>query len=267
MMNPISLYLRLVRIAIKARMQYRADFVTGILGVIVMNVVNISLIGILVSRFADLNGWTIWEVVFLYSLWILGHSLFSLFMWHIRTLEDYLVQGTFDQFLLRPASAFVLFIGREVQYLGIADFAIGVSGMVLAYSNLRLTWGPIEWGFLVLAILAGTLIEMTLTLMISSIAFWTGRSRRANGLVMQVNVMVQYYPVDIFGAFFRVLVTSVIPVAFMNYYPALMLLGKVEHIGAWWPLAFASPVVALVMVGLAAGVWQLALRQYSSAGG
>ena len=108
-MNPISLYLRLVRIAIKARMQYRADFVTGILGVIVMNVVNISLIGILVSRFADLNGWTIWEVVFLYSLWILGHSLFSLFMWHIRTLEDYLVQGTFDQFLLRPASAFVLF--------------------------------------------------------------------------------------------------------------------------------------------------------------
>ncbi len=266
-MDPLSLYLRLVRIAIKSRLQYRADFATGVIGVIVMNVVNISLIGILVTRFSDLNGWTVWEVVFLYSLWILGHSLFSMFMWHMRTLEDYLMQGTFDQFLLRPASPFVMFLGREVQYLGIADFAIGVGGMTLAYGNLHLHWGPTEWVFLVLAILAGTLIEMTLTLMISSIAFWTGRSRRANSLVMQVNVMVQYYPVDIFGAVFRVLVTSVIPVAFMNYYPALMLLGKLDRIGDWWILAYLSPVVALLMIGLAATVWRFALRRYSSAGG
>lgn len=266
-MGPLSLYLRLVRIAIKSRLQYRADFATGVIGVIVMNVVNISLIGILVTRFSDLNGWTVWEVVFLYSLWILGHSLFSMFMWHMRTLEDYLMQGTFDQFLLRPASPFVMFVGREVQYLGIADFAIGVGGMTLAYGNLNLHWGPTEWVFLVLAILAGTIIEMTLTLVISSIAFWTGRSRRANSLVMQVNVMVQYYPVDIFGAVFRVLVTSVIPVAFMNYYPALMLLGKLDRIGDLWILAYLSPVVALVMIGLAATVWRFALRRYSSAGG
>lgn len=266
-MNAFSLYLRLVKIALKSRLQYRADFVTGVIGVIVLNVVNISLIGILVTRFSDLNGWTVWEVVFLYSLWILGHSLFSMFFWHMRTLEDYLVQGTFDQFLLRPASAFVMFLGREVQYLGIADFAIGIGGMSLAYSNLHLVWGPTQWVFLVLAVLSGTLIEMTITLIISSVAFWTGRSRRANSLVMQVNVMVQYYPVDIFGAVFRVLVTSVIPVAFMNYYPALMLLGRLDRIGEWWPLAYLSPLVAVTMIGLAAGVWRLALQRYSSSGG
>ena len=203
----------------------------------------------------------------MYSLWILGHSLFSMFMWHMRTLEDYLVQGTFDLFLIRPASPFVLFLGREVQYLGIADFAIGVGGLSLSYTNLHLSWGPTDWLFLVLAILAGTLIEMTITLMIACVAFWTGRSRRANGLVMQLNVMVQYYPLDIFGTVFRVLVTSVVPVAFMNYYPALMLLGKLDRIGEWWILAYLSPVVALIMVALSAGVWRLALRRYSSSGG
>jgi len=266
-MNPVQLYLRLVRIAIQSRLQYRADFVTGVIGVIVMNVVNIGLIAILINRFTNLNGWTAWEVLFLYSLWILGHSLFSMFMWHMRTLEDYLVQGTFDLFLIRPASPFVLFLGREVQYLGIADFAIGVGGLSLSYTNLHLSWGPTDWLFLVLAILAGTLIEMTITLMIACVAFWTGRSRRANGLVMQLNVMVQYYPLDIFGTVFRVLVTSVVPVAFMNYYPALMLLGKLDRIGEWWILAYLSPVVALVMVALSAGVWRLALRRYSSSGG
>ena len=103
--------------------------------------------------------------------------------------------------------------------------------------------------------------------MIACIAFWTGRSRRANQLVMQVNVMVQYYPVDIFGAVFRVIVTGLIPVAFMNYYPALMLLNKLDRIGDWWFLAYMSPVVVAIMIGLAMGVWRLALRQYSSSGG
>ena len=57
-MDPIPLYFRLVRVAVQARLQYRADFFTGVVGVIVLNVVNLSLIGILVSRFRHLNGWT-----------------------------------------------------------------------------------------------------------------------------------------------------------------------------------------------------------------
>ena len=266
-MNPVSLYFRLIRVAVQSRMQYRADFLTGIIGVIVMNVTTLSLIGILVTRFRHLNGWSLWEVVFLYCLWMLGHSLYSFFFWHIRALEDYLVQGTFDQFLIRPASPFVLFLGREIQYLGIADATFGITGLSLAYANLHLHWDGFQWLFFGSAIIAGTLIETTLTLMIASISFWTGRSRRANNLLMQINVMVQYYPMDIFGYVFRVIVTGLIPVAFMNYYPALMLLNKLDHAGSFWWLAYMSPAVASLLVLLTAGVWRLALRQYSSSGG
>ena len=266
-MNTMTLYLKLIRVAVQSRMQYRADFVTGIIGVIVMNVTTVALIGILVQRFRHLNGWTLWEMVFLYCLWILGHSLFSLFFWHIRTLEDYLVQGTFDQFLIRPASPFVLFLGREIQYLGVADATFGIAGLSLAFANLHLQWGITKWLFFAAAILAGTLIETTLVLMIACISFWTGRSRRANNLLMQLNVMVQYYPADIFGYVFRVIVTGLIPVAFMNYYPALMLLDKLDKSGPLWWLGYMSPVVALVLVFISAGVWRLALRHYSSSGG
>ena len=266
-MNAVTLYFRLIRVAMQSRLQYRADFLTGIIGVIVMNVVTVSLIGILVSRFRHLNGWTLWEMVFLYCLWILGHSVYSLFFWHIRALEDYLVEGTFDQFLLRPASPFVLFLGREVQYLGVADAAFGITGFSLAYTNLDLQWTVTQWIFFGMAILAGTLIETTLSLMIACLSFWTGRSRRANNLLMQLNVMVQYYPVDMFGYVFRVIVTGLIPVAFMNYYPALMLLGKLDFQSPWGWLGYLSPVVALTLVILTSGIWHLALRRYSSAGG
>lgn len=266
-MNPVTLYFRLIRVAMQSRMQYRADFLTGIIGVIVMNVITVTLIGILVSRFRHLNGWTLWEMVFLYCLWMLGHSVYSFFFWHIRALEEYLVEGTFDQFLIRPASPFVLFLGREIQYLGIADAAFGITGVSLAYANLDLQWTGTQWLFFGLAILAGALIETSLSLMIACLSFWTGRSRRANNLLMQMNVMVQYYPVDIFGTAFRVIVTGFIPVAFMNYYPALMLLNKIDHTSPGWWLGYISPIVALLLLGLTALIWHLALRRYSSAGG
>ena len=64
-MNAVALYFRLIRVAMQARLQYRADFLTGIAGVIVLNVVNVALISILLSRFRHLNGWTLWEMVFL----------------------------------------------------------------------------------------------------------------------------------------------------------------------------------------------------------
>src|SRR5574341_1581469 len=227
-MNSLTLYFRLIRLAVQARMQYRADFLTGIIGVIVMNTVNVSLISIMVSRFRHLNGWTMWEMVFLYCLWLLGHSLYSFFFWHIRALEEYLAEGTFDQFLLRPASPFIMFLAREVQYIGVADLTFAALGLSLAYRNLHLQWSTVQSLFFGAAVIAGTLIETTLALMAACLAFWTDRARRANQLLMRLNVMVQHYPVDIFGFTFRVIVTGFIPVAFMNYYPTLMLLDKLD---------------------------------------
>lgn len=268
MLDGLRLYGKLVRISMQSRMQYRADFITGIVGVVIHNVITLGLIGILVARFDHLNGWTVWDLVFLYCLWMLGHSIYSLFFWHVRTLEDYLIQGTFDQYLLRPVSPFLQFLGREIQYYGIGDVLFGLGGLLLVFGNVQLAWGPAHWFFFFAAVLSGTLIELNLALMFASLAFWTGRSRRASGILMQLNVLVQRYPVDIFGSVFRIVVTGLLPVAFINYYPALMLLGKLDLAppGLAW-LAYMSPVVALLLSGLATLIWKAALRRYSSAGG
>lgn len=266
MIDALRLYLRLVRISMQARLQYRADFIMGAISVIALNVINLGLIGVIVYRFVDLNGWSIWQLFFLYCLWLLGHSLYSLFFWHFWDLEEDLIRGTFDQFLLRPASIFIQYIGREVQYIGFADMFVAITGLILAYINLGLHWTPVTWLFLVLVVLSGTVIEMTLNLMVACISFWTGRSSIALDMIMQFNVLVQHYPIDIFGSWFRVIVTGLIPVAFMNYYPALILLGKVDKATVPW-IGYLSPVVALLLVGLTSVVWHFAMRRYSSAGG
>ena len=265
-MNGFQLYFRLIHISLLSRMQYRANFIAGILGLIFWNVINLGLTGVLVIQFTSLKNWTLWEIVFLYCLWILGHSLYSLFFSQTTQMEDYLIEGTFDQFLLRPASPLVQLLGRELQYIEIADALIGITGISLAYVQLGLHWGSWMGGFFLLAVVSGAIIELGINLLIGCSAFWTGRSRGSFIVANQFYSLVHQYPVDMFGSAFRVIVTGLLPVAFMNYYPALALLGKLDYTRSGWWLGYMSPVVAIILIGLVAGVWRLALRQYTSSG-
>ena len=65
---------------------------------------------------------------------------------------------------------------------------------------------------------------------------------------------------------FRLIVTGLLPVAFMNYYPALFLLDKVNRNSTGWWLSYISPLVALMLMGIVAIVWRLGLNRYTSSG-
>jgi ABC-2 type transport system permease protein len=84
--------------------------------------------------------------------------------------------------------------------------------------------------------------------------------------VNQFYYLVHQYPIDIFGTAFRVIVTGLLPVAFMNYYPALFLLDKVDHASSGWWLSYLSPLVALLLLGIVSVIWRLGLNRYSSSG-
>jgi signal transduction histidine kinase len=119
MMEALRLYRRFVGIAIRSRMEYRSDFIVGFLSVISLNVVNLSIIWVLVSRFRVMAGWSFWEIVMLYATFLLGHSVYAVLFWHLTRLEDDIIHGRFDQYLVRPCSPLLQFLGREVNYMGV----------------------------------------------------------------------------------------------------------------------------------------------------
>lgn len=249
-----------------SKIQYRADFIAGLAGIVVLNAANLLLITILVYQFHTLKGWTVWQLIFLYSLWVLCHSLYSVFFLHVSDLENALVNGSFDQYLLRPISPLVQFLGGEVQYLGFSDAFLGVAGLTLGYIHLKLNWTPWEFAFLLVSILSGATIEVTIALALSSIAFWTVRSRATIYVMSQFEGVIQQYPLNIFGKWFRIATTVVLPVAFMNYYPALFLLHKnILGAGCEW-LKFMSPVVAVVLLCITGLVWRLGIAHYEGTG-
>jgi ABC-2 type transport system permease protein len=60
--------------------------------------------------------------------------------------------------------------------------------------------------------------------------------------------------------------TFLLPLAFVNWYPALYVIGRPDPYGFPDWLRFASPVVAVVLVSIALLVWRTGVRRYTSTG-
>jgi ABC-2 type transport system permease protein len=61
-------------------------------------------------------------------------------------------------------------------------------------------------------------------------------------------------------------VTFVVPLAFVNYYPVLYVLGKPAPLGLPGWTGLLAPLVAAAMAGLGALAWRSGIRRYRSTG-
>jgi ABC-2 type transport system permease protein len=90
-------------------------------------------------------------------------------------------------------------------------------------------------------------------------------SEVANAFTYGGNAMTQYpltiYPTEVVKA-----LTFLVPVAFVNWYPALFILDVPDPLGLPDWLRFAAPVAAVVVCSLAALGWRAGVRRYRSTG-
>jgi ABC-2 type transport system permease protein len=74
------------------------------------------------------------------------------------------------------------------------------------------------------------------------------------------------YPLTIFPTEVVKVLTFLVPVGFVNWYPSLFILGREDPLGLPDAFRFASPVAALVLCLLAAAAWRTGVRRYRSTG-
>lgn len=75
------------------------------------------------------------------------------------------------------------------------------------------------------------------------------------------------YPLSILPGLVQGLFTFLLPLAFVAYFPVLVLLGIAPERGLMSVLAHWSPAVGFVLFFLAHRVWTWSLRHYQSVGG
>lgn len=263
----LMLYWRLVGARIRAQMQYKWSFVLELAGFALTTGLEFAIIAILFQRFPSVAGWSIAEVALLYGLTSIAFGLAEMAGRGFDAPFEVMMQrGAFDTILIRPLGAFFQVLASEFQVRRLGRMLQGGAVLAYAFSRLTIVWTLPRLILLPLTIGAGAIIYLGIMVIGATICFWTIKTPEVVNAFTFGGQELTSYPMSIYNRWVRGVFLLIVPVAFVNYPTALLLLGRTDPYGLPAGLAWAAPLVALIFGGAAWGFWQIGVRKYASAG-
>ncbi|WBW97781.1 ABC transporter permease [Oceanirhabdus sp. W0125-5] len=257
----MKLYLTLFKASFKTQTQYKFDFIVSILGNILALFGDFLIIVFILMRFKNIDGWQLQEIALMYAIIELGFGLCRFFGDEFNRFETYILTGKFDSVLIRPVSPLIQMMLRRVDFkrLGMVIQAIAVG--IWALSKCTFINNSI-YLYLPFLIIASTLMNFQVSVILASTAFWTGKNKDIVILGHYSTRTAAQYPATIYHNIFSFILTFIIPFFSINYYPLLYYTGKSDNM-----LYLISPLLAIiVMTPISYFIWTSGIKKYSSAG-
>ena len=266
MRDSLHLYGRMVGIAIRAQMQYRASFLLQTLGQLFATGIEYLGLWALFARFHSLHGWTLPQVALLYGMVNVAFSITDATSRGFDAFGRMVKQGDFDRLLLRPRSTVLQLAGQDFVLRRAGRLTQGMVVLCWAASVLGLALTPWKIALVVFAILAGACFFYGLLVLQATTAFWTTESLEVFNAFTYGGVFSAQYPITIYPGWLQRLFTVVIPLATVNYFPAMALLGRPDPLGTSFTFQCLSPLLGIAFLLVAVQVWQIGVRRYCSTG-
>lgn len=250
---------------IKGMLTYRWSFLANCISQALDYSVTFLLMWIMVSAFDTMNGWNAYEVMLLYAFSLLAYGIAGTFFFNIMNLvPGQILKGTFDDVLVKPVKILPYLISSSFICNYIAHMTLSVVVMTVCVKALKL---PFTWRFLGRTagiLLCGSLIYAGLFLIVTAQAFLAAKIDTLFQ-VMYFFREVSYYPVSVFPKIIQVIVTTLVPYGFVNYYPLRALLGKEDN-AVFGRAAAWGPLVSVLFFGIACIIFVRCAKCYKSSG-
>ncbi len=249
-------------------MQYRVSFFMEVLGMILISALEYASLALIFYRFQSLKGWDLGEIAFLYGLAEISFGMMDLLFSGFDPGDFGLRvrQGSFDQLLLRPLSVTLQVLGSAFALRRVGKIAVGIIIFNFALTQAGITWTAGKLLYLPIVIMGQVCFFGGLFVIGSTITFWTVESIEVINIFTYGGSFMISYPMHIYQGWLRRFFTYLIPVAFLNYYPALYYLDKPDpfHLPAFAP--FLAPVAGFGMFLIALAFWRFGIKHYQSTG-
>lgn len=261
-MRYVGLAWFLCGVSLHRLVEYRADFMIGLVGFLLRVGVQVALVHIIFSLVPSVHGWDYEQVLFLLGFAILARGMDKLFTDNLWMVGGFLVRtGDLFRFMIRPVRPLFLVIAERFFWPdALGEILLGLVLVVYAGSRVGLgvplAEAAVTGPFLVLC---GALVFTGVKLVTASLAFWTTTSHPVMHGANQISEF-SGYPLELYGPVLRRALVWVLPFAFTAYFPARYLLFGERDEVLWSPVAAA----AVLAVGLT--LWSTGLRRYEMTG-
>ena len=251
---------------IRVSWTYRTSFLVMTAASLVITGIDFVAILVMFSNVDELGGFGLGEIAFLYGATAVCLGIADVVVGNVERIGRHVRLGTFDAMMVRPVGVFAQVCANEFALRRLGRIAQGVVILAWSLTVVDVTWDPARVAMLGSLVVCGTAIFLGLFVLGASFQFVsTDASEVANAFTYGGNTMTQYpltiYPTEVVKA-----LTFLVPVAFVNWYPALFILDVPDPFGLPGWLRFAAPVAAVVVCSLAALAWRAGVRRYRSTG-
>ncbi|RCX20331.1 ABC-2 type transport system permease protein [Fontibacillus phaseoli] len=259
----LAMYRLLIKTSIKSRMQYKFNFMLASVLAALIQISEFLMIAIVLAKFGAIQGWSIYEIGYLFAVMTLSKTLYRTFADEVHHLEKYLVGGDFDQLLTRPMPVLLALMPQNFRIM-LGEVLQG--GFILCWSlGGMMHSGQVGWAavpFTLFIIFTGAVILFSIGLATATIGFWTTRIEELQNFTEDAARTAAQYPLTLYPKWMKSLLLIVIPVGFVNYVPSLYILKG--ELGAWVLAALAG--VAILCLAASLRFWRFGITKYQSTG-
>lgn len=255
-----------LRTTAKSWFQFKVDAVLRSLAVFLREATGIIVIWFTLLKFDTLNGWNIYEMLFLFSLLFLTYGIMIIFFTGLRDFGATVRDGSFDRFFLRPRGLLfqIIFVNSD-WFAAIGHGGLGITLFLISAGKVGIVWSVPHAIYYLFTVAGGVLIQGAIFLFLAALNIYLLETNSLKELTYWNMRKFAGYPISIFHKAIQTFLVYIVPFAFVNYFPAQYLLRKDDMT---YPeiYMYLTPIIGIVMYVLAYLFWRFSLRFYKSSG-
>jgi ABC-2 type transport system permease protein len=257
----IKIYLKIIAQDIKAKMNYRADFIISNFAQLLYHASGFVTFWIIFRNFPSVMGWVYEEMLFFYGFSLIAFTPAQCLFENNWNLRWHVFSGDFIKYCFRPINIFFYYMSEVFDLKGFGQLVAGIAVLSYAWVKLGLDFSFGITALLLLNLTGASFIMIAMLNLSAAVIFWTTNS----GFIMDIAVKFRdyaRYPVTIFTEFLKFFFTFVIPMAFISYYPSLAFLTP-DNVPL---LTLLSPIIGIAFFMLSYFVWMKGAKRYNGTG-
>lgn len=251
---------------IRAAARYPLSMAMLSVSAAVVSGLDLLAIVLMFSHTPAIGGFSAIEVMFLYGTSVLAFAVADATFGTAERLGFHIRQGTLDAMLVRPVSPLIQVATEDFSPRRFGKLIPAVIVLAAVLPRLEVSWNAGRVAMIPLMVVCGIGIFAGLWVLTASVHFLLIEGHAATKAITYGGGFLTQYPMSVFARDFVRGVTFAVPLAFVNWQPALYVLDRPDPLGTPQALRFASPVAAVAVCLVAAVAWRAGLRHYRSTG-
>lgn len=241
---------------------HRFNLVMSGIANIIWTIAQLISIRYLFLKIPSIKGWEFGDLILLlafgqayfYISWIIYDN-------NLQELPLKVIKGELDKMLLKPANIKFLASFQKTSIPQILVMLTTVTPLTIYGLSFQKNLNLINCLSALLILSLGIIIFYFISLGISALSFFIGSVDTVRFFVLHAPTNLNRVPLSIFPKFVQYGLTFIIPLAFLAFYPTLIIKGKVS------PFLIISTELGLVYLSYCFSnwMWNIGLKNYTSA--